>query len=419
VANAITPQGRYLLLKAPNPIRDCREYLIVGYIDGVSTDLDVIPVTAGSASGFSLAALFDDQPGLYTTSLNFVGAWLRPRSAAIPMGFDDTTLARFSADNSITPAVTRSNLVSGGYLNAYYDWWFDQRKAYLNEVRDYLRTNVNEDAVVLYTYDHSESGVSHPSGQPGVITDDLPTWGDIVSGAMSYNAAVESELHYEAMTLPAYNWSYWEWPHAVPRGDAPNYQNNEGVMMEYVFNKMYTVPEPDWFQEYRTQSGLACIYHYCLNEDMMTNSSDTDIVGYFVSDMELAGPYCMLPEARAVANGDPYYIGYLSSNSFNRGFPGYAREFNANFLALPALEMTTETSATAVEGVVVRSITTQSDGTWLAIINTSFEDKEAVEITLPVSGAVTEAVTGDSVTVTGGKITLDLWPGQLKTLRIQ
>lgn len=34
-------------------------------------------------------------------------------------------------------------------------------------------------------------------------------------------------------------------------------------------------------------------------------------------------------------------------------------------------------------------------------------------------GAVTEAVTGDSVTVTGGKITLDLWPGQLKTLRIQ
>ena len=109
---------------------------------------------------------------------------------------------------------------------------------------------------------------------------------------------------------------------------------------------------------------------------------------------------------------------YLSSNSFSRGFPGYAREFNANFLALPALPMTTEPGAASSGDVVVRSISTQNDGTWLAIINVGFEDQQDVVVTLPVSGTVTDAVTGTSISVDNGTITLDRWPGQLKAIHI-
>ena len=56
-----------------------------------------------------------------------------------------------------------------------------------------------------------------------------------------------------------------------------------------------------------------------------------------MADVERAGPFCMQAEAVAMANGDPTMIGYLVGNNFERGFPMYVRDFNANFLALPAL----------------------------------------------------------------------------------
>ena len=64
------------------------------------------------------------------------------------------------------------------------------------------------------------------------------------------------------------------------------------------------------------------------------------MLGYFVADIERAGPFCMMAEALAMANGDPTMIGYLVGSNYGRGFPGYVRDFNANFLALPALPST-------------------------------------------------------------------------------
>ena len=151
----------------------------------------------------------------------------------------------------------------------------------------------------------------------------------------------------------------------------------------------------------------------------MTNTSDEHVLGYFVSDVELAGPYSMMPEARALAFGNPCYFGYLSSNNFTRGFPQYARAFNANYLALPALSASTVAGAASDSEVVVRRIDTTSDGTWIAIINIGMDDKIGVTVTLPVSGTVTNGVTGSAVSTSGNQITMDLYPAQLVTLRIQ
>ena len=107
-----------------------------------------------------------------------------------------------------------------------------------------------------------------------------------------------------------------------------------------------------------------------------------------------------------------------SNNSFNRWFPGYVQDFNANYLALPAMASTVVANAASDSEVVVRRINTASDGTWLAIVNTGIEEKEDVVITLPVSGTTTDAVTGQSITVDNGTITLDFWPARLKAVHI-
>jgi hypothetical protein len=141
-------------------------------------------------------------------------------------------------------------------------------------------------------------------------------------------------------------------------------------------------------------------------------------LGYIASDVEYAGPYVMLSEARAMAYGDPRFIGYLAASSFNRGFPEYVRAFNAAFLSLPALPSQVLPNASSDPNVIVRSIKTPKDGTYLAIVNVGFEDKK-VAITLPVNGKVMDAATGKALTSANGKLQLTLYPCELKSVRIQ
>ncbi len=134
--------------------------------------------------------------------------------------------------------------------------------------------------------------------------------------------------------------------------------------------------------------------------------------GYFVSDVERGTPYTMLLEVKGVANADPYWIGYLSSNSFNTGAPQDIRRFNAAYLAWPAQPSTKVTAASSSSGVIVRDMVT-SAGKFVAVFNTNMVAKTGVQIDLSVTrlGSVTsvqDRVSLQSVPVTAGKITLDL-----------
>jgi hypothetical protein len=151
---------------------------------------------------------------------------------------------------------------------------------------------------------------------------------------------------------------------------------------------------------------------------MMFDKNDKELLGYFVADIERAGPYCMLAEAQAMANGDPTMIGYLVGGNFGRGFPTYVRDFNANYLALPALPSAVVKDAASDREVVVRRIDTDKHGAWIAAVNTSLHAKQAVTVTVP-AGEVTDAVTGQAVLVTDGRISLDLIPCQLRSFRVQ
>ncbi len=354
---------------------------------------------------------------------DFLGIWLRPRPSQLPISFADATRQRFAEEANDGVAVSRQQLQDDeSLLQRYYDWWFGKRRDFLLAMRDHLRDNGVDDAIVLMECDPSEPGAG-PGASRGdrrlVVTDRSDLWEPLLQNPdheklelMSWDRAVEA--YPDALTDWRGTWSHWEWQHAVPPADPQRYAEDDGVMMAYGFNRQFSVANPEGMERFRGPSGLAMVRHYALNEH-----AGHDDLGYLVVDMERTGPYSMLLEARAVAQGDPWHIGYLAGHIFQRGFPEYARRFNQNFLALPALPSVVVDGAADAPEVVVRSIETPGHGTYLAVVNTGLHDQPEVTVKLPAQGRVTDAVTGEAVASRNGAVTLSLYPGELRSLHVE
>ena len=364
------------------------------------------------------------------TQAKFAGIWVRTRGQ-MPVGFGDAALERFTRETGHDGPVTRELLKSDAKLYAkYLDWWHLKRRDFLTAARDYLQSNGVARATVLYTGCAGEPGVGFNTWDPLMVTDHPERWQPILAqsahvsqqhGAikpLTIEEVVANDLYLQALTAPGLNWGNWEVQHSRPADDPQHYRELRDVLLTHAFNRNYTVASPRTMDAYRTASGLTLIRHYTLNENMMFDKSDGDKLGYFVADVERAGPYCMMGEALAVANGDPTMIGYLVGGNFGRGFPVYVRNFNSNYLALPALPSQVLSDAASDREVVVRSIATQKHGTWIAVVNTSLRGKEKVELKLP-AGRVSDAVTGEPIARQAGKINLALYPFQLRSFRIQ
>lgn len=389
---------------------------------------------------------------------SFAGVWFRTRVGSWPISFSDATRARYAADrNVVTP--TKADLRASSSLRAdYYVWWNGKRKAYLTAIRDYLRAgkagnNGVANADVLFTSYHEEGlPIPAPSyGDTRVVTDDTNSW-SIINGDSRWQYRYSpisyltwlSDKRYEttlsAMNLPtdaqfAGTGSYDEMAHGTPPADPVNYQNGEGVLMTMPYGRQYTVADPALLQKFSTQKGMALVHHFPLNEDDGTGNFTNDSAngsfknwpmsghfGYFVSDVERSTPYTMLTEVKGVANADPYWIGYLSSNSFNTGAPQDLRRFNAAYLAWPAQPSLKVTAASSTSGVIVRDMVT-SAGKFVAVFNTDMTAKTGVQINLGATrmgsvASVQDRVTLQNLPVTGGKITLDLQVADFKVFYV-
>ena len=371
--------------------------------------------------------------------VKFIGAWFRPRPEANPISFNAKNLETFNSETGQEKKITRKDLQKdNALLEKYYEWWFTKRRDFNYALADYLRKEVNPEAVLLYTADSSEPGIG-----PGqiiakrqkkswewktvVVTDDVSKWERHFEGneeffksvkAFPYDEVVAEDMHAKALVAKPGTWGSYEWHHANPWNDPQNYKDRPGVMLSYSFNRLYTVDSENAFETFKTPSGLAIIRHYGLNEGDINDEKDP-ILGYFVADVERTGPYCMIGEARAFANGDPRYIGYLSGNCFNRGFPEYVRAFNAAFLSLPALPSKIIENASADPEVVAREIPTPKNGTYVGIVNTGLTDKKDVSISLPACTKAIDNVSGQAIPLKDGKITLSLYPGELRSLSLK
>ena len=352
----------------------------------------------------------------------FAGAWFRTRPSHLPMSFADACLARFEQEARPGRKVTREALrADRGLLEKYYAWWYQKRRAFLAALREHLRSGLGGEPVVLFTAYGAEPGPAIHGHQQRVVTDDVETWQAILSrpphqGRSAYplSKAIEGAEHLAAALRPPQTWGKWEWQHSLPPPDPASYRQTPGVLMTMPFNRMYTVSGEGIFDAFRGPAGLAVARHYPLNENALDKK-----LGYFVSDVERAGPYCMLAEARAVAFGDPTHVGYLTAASFHRGFPEHVRAFNAAFLALPALPSRRLPDAASRPGVAVRAIETKAHGTYLAVVNVGLKPVEAVTVTLPRAGRVTDAATGRALAADGRSVRLGLGPCELRALHIE
>jgi hypothetical protein len=361
----------------------------------------------------------------------FAGVWMRPRSQ-LPVSFADATLKRFSTEANGGRSVTRDQIAKDKVLyGRYIDWWGLKRRSFLTAMRDYLRNNGVDDAVVLFTGCPAEPGVSFASWDPVMVTDNPELWADLLKlkrnqtgknqtiKPITVTTVVREDRYLKGLLATGKDWGGYEVRHARPADDPEHYRKTEGVMLTHAFNRSYTVASPRTFDAYRTPSGLAAVRHYALNESMMFDAGDKPKLGYFIADMERTGPYCMMAESMAVANGDPTMIGYLSGGNFARGFPRYVRDFNAAYLALPALPSKVAKNASSDKNVIVRVIRTPSHGTYIAIVNTALTGNKNVTITLPASGHVTDATTGKPLPASNGRMKLSFYPFQLRAVHVK
>jgi hypothetical protein len=348
--------------------------------------------------------------------VTFVGAWLRTRPSDLPVSFADEPLQRYSDEMLSGETATREGLrADATKLTAYRDWWNLKRRDFLTSLHAYLEDNLEGEQAMLFTA-YSEEGGPRVGG--GIVTDDTTRFEPSGMSAQDFDTFMAEDKYLTQMLADQNNWNedgcsdpskrMYEWQHSIPRPDPQNYEDTPGAMMTFPFNHQFTAASQVALDTFRTPSGLAIIRHFNLNENTMTGSSGSS-VGYFVADVGRAGAFSMLAEAKALAHGDPRYIGYLAASSFSRGFPVPTRAFNAAFLALPAIPSEILTGAASDAKVIVRAYPTDDHGTFLAIVNTAMTPKSGVVITLPEpSVSATDRVAMTSLVVEDGTLTIDL-----------
>lgn len=391
-------------------------YTHVKWSEGLNADI-TDPDTLTDAKKLLDATIIN-----HKDKVNFIGAWFRTRPSMIPVSFSDRCLKLFAEEANSGQNISRKQLKEDKALySRYYEWWLEKRHDFFADLGNYLQSSIGDDAVILFTPHSSEPGPSLEGWIQRIVTDVPDRWSEILKdsqfkkfSATLYADVVGDDMHLKAATAPPKNFGDWEWHHSCPPADPQRYKNADGIIVTYPFNRAYTVSSQKAFDSFRCKSGLAIIRHYSLNEDVLEKRT-----GYFVSDVDRSGSYSMLGEARAMAYGDPHYIGYLAASAFNRCFPEYTRMFNAAFLALPALPSKILSSACIDPDIVVRAIETDRHGTYLAVVNVGLVRKNNVVISLPISGRLTNLVSGETISVTNDKLNIEFYPCELKALHIQ
>jgi hypothetical protein len=421
-----------------HPLSERDQYTGFWWLEGYCADV------TDPAALVDVRNLLDATVLRFRARARFVGAWFRTRFNALPMSFATETLARFSTEDYSGRPVTRADLRGDAALLGRYDrWWFAKRRAFLVAMRDYLRANGVDDATVLFTPYHHE-GLPTRFTMDRVATDDVAGWNTFTSAAGPtqwrfpptqwddfvaddrFGRSITELTPAQGLEQSGYAWA-GEDLHSAPPADPDSYATTEGVALTAPFGPLFSLASGSLLQRFRGPSGLAMIRHYPLNEDDGSGDEGADRAhgsfnawpmsgrfGYFVSDVDRGGDHTMLAEARAVANGDPSFLGYLASSSFNRGAPEQMRAFNAAFLALPALPSRRLDGAASDAAVVVREIATPASGTWYAVVNTAMTARMGVRVTVPGDRPIVNLVTGATVS---RPVTLDLASGALAALR--
>jgi len=359
----------------------------------------------------------------------FRGAWLRNRGS-MPVSFHDETVARFNADTG--RSVTRRNIADAGrssdLYRAYRTWWYAKRAAFLEAIRDYLRANGVDDAQVYYDNDITEPGRIWQDWRNNVAVDASATYGGKGWAAFVGNTGWKVDsLENAAATWFAFGikgsyatYGSFEHDHGCPAEDPETYRGRSGVALALPFNAVYTQLNPTNVGAFRNGDGrLFLVRHYSLNEDALFTETGARPLGYFTADTDRAGRASMLAQLWAMALNDPTDIGYLYGAAMESAYAPAMREFNLNFLALPAKKGAVLQGGTWGAPQTVRRYDTDRGVTYWAVVNTS---TEPVTASFALSSDASEfsrvaaSVDGTVYPVSKGRATLEMKPLQLLAL---
>ena len=377
--------------------------------------------------------LFDGTILRFKDRAQFLGAFFRNRPAAWPVNFASPARKRFGAEanDGVTPS--REDLRKDRALyDKYIKWYYKKRAEFLDECVKYLRANGIKDASVIVDAESSEPGPGISGG--GLVTDDpdyvkrvYPAAGIKVDKVVKLEDAVKNHLFLKGRAEPWGTWGKWEWQHACPADRPLDFEKKDAAMLAMPVNRMFSVMDPDAFAAYADKNGMVTmVRHQSLNEHNVTikgadgKDQQGQLVGYDMYDHEKAGRASMMIEVTAMANGDIANLGYLIGSCFARGFPAAAREFNVNFLALPAMPSKVVENACDDPEVVLREINCGTKGRYYALVHTGKTAKKGVSIKLPgMPSSVEFAAYGKSKKLANGALTINLRPFQLLALKVK
>jgi len=332
----------------------------------------------------------------FRDQFRIAGVWLRTRTGAWPVSYTDAAIARFAADANGNWPPPRADFAKDADLRGRYEaWYLGKRSEFLIGLRDDLRRGYSKAELFVTPWgDDAGPGLSErkrlvvtdvPADFQGNLQGPSGEWGE----AIALRRVVGDEMHLKAIQAFPGNRGNWDWHDATPPADPGKYWDTKGVLFTYPVSRMYTAMSSTAFDAFRGPDGLAAVRWFCPNAGL-----DAGTLGGIVADIDRAGPYCMMTEALAVANGDPIWLGILASNTFTSSFPEYARRFYAAYLALPAEKSQRMWEWSPDPEVVVRVIWPETKGAYLAVVNTSYLPKKEAAIVLSWDGQVTNAASG-------------------------
>lgn len=368
----------------------------------------------------------------------FLGAWIRCRPSSIPVSFNDNNLKQFASEANGGKAVTREDIQKDSQLlDKYRIWWFSKRAQFIENVAKYLREKNDPKSFVLFTADSSEPGWPIPSQLAGegkkdswrykmcVVNDNPEYWETKVQEEcyekryvkqLPLTEVLEKHMYPKSILSWQQDWGGHEVGHSTPPAYPAGIKNSTDAMFSYTFNKFYSADED--MEQFRSRAGLTAIRHFCLNENEMNAEIDgkaTEILGYFVADVERAGRFSVLAEVAAVAKGDPTQIGYLCGNTYQRGFPDVYRKFTQAFLSLPALpSVLIQKEKYGQEWV--RKIDAGQNRVWYSVCNLAYTDQKVKIDDLP-NGVLTDCVTGEKFRVNNGSVSIPCPAASLRSFQ--
>lgn len=380
----------------------------------------------------------------FKNEAKFIGAIFRPRIAAWPIGFGDSTRARFAKEANGGKAVSRQDLKTNKALyGKYLKWWSERRAQFVKNIQEYLESEGIKDAVVIYENDGSEQGNGVEGGD--FCVDNVEEVANIfrkngVEPPMKeFFTLADSEskhMFLNGRDNPSFTWGKWEWQHAGPMDYPETFKKYDNIFISLCVNRLFSVNDPLVHKLYENKAGVETIIrHYSLNEHMQRKrkrGSDgkvemkdgkeqwDSLYGYSTGDFSRAGRASMMVEVESMAKGNPVNIGYLLGQVFARGYPIPAREFNRNFLALPALPSKLIEGACEDKDVYLREIDCSKyipGKKYYALVHTGWTPKKSVRVKFPGNMNSLKLPAYDkSIKLSNGVLEINLRPWQLLAL---